>query len=162
MWYILGKRLHRYLFPAQKIYDTDFIGCLGRCLWFLGNNYYYISLLPRALFIIFHWLPRAMSLIFRQYLLLGMVCSERCEGNKGMVGIFKIWLSYLFGIHQKNWSGAINSANGCKCKQTMGWYRNENYSHVFFISFFFSGGGHPVCFTFLNNYPAITQGQRGQ
>ena len=44
----------------------------------------------------------------------GMVCTERCKGKEQAVGILKIWLSYLFGIHQKIWLSAINSANSYK------------------------------------------------
>ena len=33
----------------------------------------------------------------------GMVCTEQCEGKEQAVEILKIWLSYLFGIHQKIW-----------------------------------------------------------
>ena len=38
---------------------------------------------------------------------------EQCEGKEQAVGILKIWLSYLFGICQKIWLSAINSANSC-------------------------------------------------
>ena len=94
VWYILGKRLHRYLFPAQKIYDTDFIGCLGRCLWFLGNIYYYISLLPK---VIFHWLPGAIFILFHCCLAIFHCCLAIFHWLPG--AMFIIFHCYLVTFH---------------------------------------------------------------